>query len=439
MLIRSKNHGFECIELNEFIRRFKKHSKECILNIYKAQRPIEAITESNRLVTTLPSDIFTIVTYDTVVMYEYQQTHSQVSTYTDLGCTLAIRLAHYIIVTLYRIHQRYRNNFYDSLERCCAAANDFLQMMTLLQDWIDDFIHVHQLNQVPNRPSFLSLQAKGQELVSVYLRDAVYSAQMAHSFVMDPMHTEVSKFLYSKEWEYPSGPYAVVVSSIIKTLQDYLQDVHIFLDSSYLLYKFLDALIIAMVTFLVQQLLVKAKKIRKSILSSKYAHRFQNPHRAANLFVEDVATIRTYFETLVPLAPGLESSIYRHFHPLESICIFINIITSWHPHTPLPEDELQKISHVLHRMAGKATAKLLRDLTLLFSTRRPTKISSKRPQRVYEYVMKNLEPIQVYENVEHYSYYSFMDDTQYLLPPVLRLDHFLALFYQGRVSGRCTV
>lgn len=429
-LKRTDNYGYECIELRDFVQRFKKLSLDCILNIYQSQRPVEAIIQSNRLVTTLPSDIFTIVTYDTAIMYEYQRVHSQVSMSSDLGCTLAIHLAHFLIQTLCKVHKRYRNNFYDSLERCCAAANDFLHMITLFEKWIEDFIHSHQLHRDTHRPYFLSLQSQRQELVSIYLQDAVYSAQMAHNFVMQPIQEDLSKYLFTKEWEYPSEPTYVVVTSIIKTLQDFLQDVQIFLASTFLLHKFIDSLMMAMVTFFVHQLLIKAKHIRKSVVVSKNTHRFKNSHRAASQFVNDIVTVQAYFETLIPLSPGLESSIQRHFHPLESICIFINIITSWHhAQTSLPEDILQ-ISHVLHRIAGNVTAKFLRDLTLLFTV--SSKLSNKRARKIYHRVRSNLKMIQAYETMDNYCYYSIIDETQSKLPPVLRLDQFLSLFYQRR-------
>ena len=443
-LVISHQHGFECIALPEFVNRFKKRSKECIHNIYQTQRPIEAIGESNRLITTLPSDIFTIVAYDTIVMSEYQRTHSNFLTSTDAGCRLAIHLASYLIRCMIRIHNRYRNTFYDSLERCCAVANDFLRMMALLNDWLDEFIDTHNLDSVPNRPSFLSLQAQRQDLLSVYLRDAVYSAEIAHSFVMDPVHTDLSKIIYTTEWEDQSEPYTVA-TSIIKTLQDYLQDVRLFLESSFLFHKFIDALMSAIVTFLVQQLLVKAKQIRrfilmpqkKSVASSSYVVHFHNPHRAAQRFVHDITAIRSYFETLAELIPSLETSIQRHFHPLDSICVFINIITSWQPHTPIPADDVQKISHVLHRIFGRVTGKFMKDLTFLFTLK--NKISSKRARQVYENVEKNLVQLQLFETVEHYSYFSFIDDNLEVLPPVLRVDQFLTSFYDQRASGLCSV
>lgn len=196
------------------------------------------------------------------------------------------------------------------VETCCAAANDALRMIHLAEVELED-IKFHSGIKDEN---FDKLEVVIDQLSTQVLQDAVLSASTVHFYIFGPIEETLKGRLFEPEWE--DLTYNDMAVTIVRTLEDYLDDMETWLEES-MLRKALDALLKATVNFYMKHLL------KKSIRRQK--HTFDKPERALQRLSGDICVLQDFFETWVDKFKPLQRVLRLEFEPLHAILKILKI------------------------------------------------------------------------------------------------------------------
>jgi hypothetical protein len=207
-----------------------------------------------------------------------------------------------------------RNNFLKDLESCCAASNDFTRMSEKCEDMISEVISQCEFTE----DMIITLEASSNELMGVYIVDAVYSARSVHTYVFDPIEEEIGSRLSEMAWEEAMVDNDLAIS-LVRTLEDFYEDLEHYMDQK-MVAKSMMSLMSATVIFYAKCLLHRAKKHRGNM--KPY---FGHVKKALDRMAVDIRVLKDYFEGLVQQMPLLKKNIEKDFDILTTIHELLSI------------------------------------------------------------------------------------------------------------------
>jgi len=374
--------GFECIEISDFFERFDDIAYDCLRNCYLEHRGIET-SRNGHLVTSLPSEVFSFVNSQIQVLSEYVL--SQNLGYTDACSTLIIEAAISLVENLADRQRTFRTCFHQSFESCCAAANNFVRMMELSEEWLEDLREDHKLDMPPGRFSWALLKQKHEDLVSMYGNDAVYAAQMTNNFIFQPIKERLTNRLFENDWE-SKLTHNEIALSLVKTIEDFAEDLKLYLSDEIILKKVFDRIIATTVGVYIQNLMLKARKMRKNMIKRKKG--FQNSTRAVSRMQKDIEIMKDFFLEEASNLPSLSRTIQQEFSPLNAIFEFVTIIPS------ATSSDIKGFVSAMMQVTGNfdLTRRMLLDLCLLFAPKK---------QRIVNQTMLSIKKDLVHERLQN--------------------------------------
>mmetsp|Transcript_34396 Transcript_34396/g.74623 ORF Transcript_34396/g.74623 Transcript_34396/m.74623 type:complete len:543 (-) Transcript_34396:669-2297(-) len=305
---------------DEFLSQFRAKTSECLSNAYLSDHPIYRSREG-RLATSLGSEIFTLFNMLLDIMDEYLVAGSLVNS--DAGDAIVIDVVEFLLLNLKYKQTHFRDRCLQDLESCCAASNDFFGMTETADEVVTRVLNKYQLRE-NRRKAKSMLRKKSQDLISLYSSDAVYSAQMTHLYVFEPICDRIEQDLFGEKWE-SSFTQNEVALSIVRTIEDFLGDIEVYLSNDFITKKVIDALVSATVVFYVRCLLLKARQ--KQWLHKSTGCKFIDPQRAVTRISGDIVAMKGFFTDLADRMPALSRVIEKEFAVLTAIyeCLCIGV------------------------------------------------------------------------------------------------------------------
>jgi len=145
-------------------------------------------TNSGALVTNLCEDVFSLATVHLQTLRKQLEDASN-ELYIMVVCIVLNRLRHKQLNARILKHQ--------TLEICCAAANDYYRMSQRVEDLQMDVLSGAKLSKSLRGV----LQEACDELVNTYVISSIYAVSMACQGVMEPIEANLSQKLFQKDWE----------------------------------------------------------------------------------------------------------------------------------------------------------------------------------------------------------------------------------------------
>lgn len=280
--------------LDEFMLILREQSKNWIKKAYSSRHEINR-TESGHIITSLSQDVFSLVSVKLRIIRESLTGTSEA----------LVMAACAIFGQLQREQRQSRDRFLKDFDLCCATANDFSRMSSVLEDVSFEFIDRSQLNQEHRQ----MLEDAVGSLVSLYGNDAVYAARSAYKFIMEPIEKSLRKHLFGKKWENDLTNNEIALK-MTRTLNDFDSDLAEFLDEFFVT-KISAAIVRAVTFFYIKCLLIKADQYvpRKN----HYRGFFENNYVAMNRIEEDIRILREHFLKKAKSISHLEKAIDSEF------------------------------------------------------------------------------------------------------------------------------
>jgi hypothetical protein len=281
----------------EFLLRTRSQTDELISKVYKRQHETTQTSEG-RLFTSLCEDVFQLIGVQLRTIRERLTSKSD-----------ALVMTVCLVFSQLRAKQlTSRDVFLQSLESCCAAANDFQRMSEQVEDVVQDLIENSDLPE----GSVKLIEENCGALVSIYSSDAVFAAQKIHCYVFEPLWDTISKDMFSHAWEneYTHNELAL---KITHTLDDFMRDLENFLDE-FMLKKTVDALVASTVVFYIKCLLLTSEKH-----SSNKSEYFNDNAIAIERMDRDIKILRQYFDGLAEGMPALSKVVEKEFSVVTTI------------------------------------------------------------------------------------------------------------------------
>lgn len=333
---------------DDFLASFRDRAIEHIRNAYVAEcRTLHTSATSGILTFNLSEDLIYVAKVQGAALDDYLSalTQNQMAP-TDAECMdkdatprrsgprslshedLRAEAVFSLLHSFYCQQLHKRDMFLTDLEACCAAANDYHRLMEQTEAWAEEVNEQH--------PELGLLESSElSSLLILYATDAAYSARMAHLFVYESIHeSTIPVDLFSQNWEEMTENQ--VALSVVRTLQDYLSDIEVYLCDDHLLQKTIESLVQATVVFNVECLIQRSQQTakekskiigkipRENSQVKKYIP-FLNPMRAVQRFKDDIFVMRNFFKIWVLEIPALDCVIERELAVLDAICVCFGI------------------------------------------------------------------------------------------------------------------
>lgn len=275
----------------------------------------------------LSQSVFAVIDdeFDTLDQFLLTHPHCQIQ-------PLVLNVVRCILENLKKAQRELRDFLLGDLQSCCRASHEFLTLMERTEEMVLSARSKYSLRSNQHqrqKDSNKSLPEKREEeeedgnrdkkcgeffvldnnvdgILSLFCLDAVFSARMAHTFVLGNISGSIERGLFTRQWEeYQEGRgvnTVAAVSLLIQAVEQQMPDLELFLDNDFLLKKAIDALVSATVILYVRCLVSKAQQRR---WRSKSVSIFSDPVRAVARMRADVVSLRSYFTKLVPKMPAL--------------------------------------------------------------------------------------------------------------------------------------
>jgi hypothetical protein len=383
---------------------------------------------SGAITTTLCEDVYSVVNFLIEAIDEYLVAGNILGT--EVGNTVLLEAVNLIIRNLGLKQIHFREKFLKEMESCCAAANDFYRMMEHAEDvMVSLHRRYNRLEWTEEDPRVATINQEVDNLLHIYSNDAVYAVQRAHLFVCSTIQqSTIPKNLFSLDWEN-KFTHSEVAMSLVKTMEDFLEDFHSFLSNDFLYQKIVAALVQSVVGFYVRQLVQKADNLRRQARQG-YAPTgfstdvdevpFGNVARAHSRMMHDKETFQKYFHQLVCDTPSLSKTVEESLGILEVIheCLGIAIGDA-------DVSSMERFIVVVHKRTGsiiEVTMCLLSDLWML--------VTDADKERLYLELLTKME-----QELELISAEVRVLPSPSASCPLkgLRLDHMLKEFYMERI------
>jgi hypothetical protein len=359
--------------VEEFLFHFREHGSECICTAYLLMpRPLHCNQFSGALSTSLPEDVFSLVSAQTSLLDEYLISSHTLDT--EVGDSVLMDGLLSIIRNLWYKQTHFRNTFLTSLESCIAAANDFLRMIEKVDDLLYSmakrYPHLEWEGPKLDVTTWV-LRREAADLISLFGSDAVYAAQRTSTFIFQTIQqSDIKQDLFGKEWEDKLVHNQVAVS-MVKTFEDYLADIHNSMDQDFLYHKAVVALVRSTVCFYLQCFIQKADQVRRAkrkLGPGKKAaveqYQFMSTTRAICRMTYDIETLRDYFYNLAKDNTPLARVVANELSVLPVIleCMWLAVGQTG--------DSLDEFIVVVHKRTGadfNVTKHFLSDIWLLMA------------------------------------------------------------------------
>jgi hypothetical protein len=287
----------------EFLLRTRAQTDELISKVYKRQHETTQTSEG-RLFTSLCEDVFQLIGVQLRTIRERLTSKSDALVMTV--CLVFSQLRSKQLTS--------RDIFLQSLESCCAAANDFQRMSEQVEDVVQDLIENSDLAE----GSVKLIEENCGALVSIYSGDAVYAAQKIHYYVFEPLWDSISHDMFSHAWEH-EYTHNELALKITHTLDDFMRDLENFLDE-FMLKKTVDALVASTVVFYIKCLLLTSERH-----ASNKVQYFNDNAVAIERMDRDIKILRQYFDGLAEGMPALSKVVEKEFSVVTTIQEIIRI------------------------------------------------------------------------------------------------------------------
>lgn len=376
------------LKQEDFIARFREHASVCLCNAYITKHFLHH--HSNGTITSsLCEDVHSLVDGQLNVLHDYLDSLGMLACLSSFD-TLTEAL-HCILRNLWYKQIHFRNQFLDDFEGCCAAANDFFRMMERTEDLVSkirlQYPHL-LLSEDVNSGHKTDHEREASDLLSLYAADAVYAAQMSHSFVLEAIDdSSIEIELFDRDWE-DRYTHNEIAQSFVRILENHLLDLQHSLCNDLLYKKAVDAIVKVSVLFYIRSLIRKAQRLRRRwrrSTNTKQAEFFQgepcslpfcHPARAVLRIHGDIQVIKKFFRGMVPSMPALGRVIEKEFSVLVAVHEFLSIAAG-----VSFNHSLSDFIFILHKRTGgdmDITRLLLCDLWFLVSptTEKCTALSS---------------------------------------------------------------
>lgn len=208
------------------------------------------------------------------------------------------------------------------------------------------------------------LRREAADLISLYGSDAVYAAQRVATFVMKAVETttNIPQELFSRDWEDKLVHNEVAVS-MVRTFEDYLSDIHNFIEHDFLYHKTVVALVRSTVCFYLKCFINKAEQVRSAKKKMKHASGFMSASRAICRMTYDIEVLRDYFYSV-----SKESAALGRVVANELSVLLVILECMWLALGQTGADSLEEFIVVVHKRTGadsEVTKHFLSDLWLL--------------------------------------------------------------------------
>ncbi len=267
---------------------------------------------SGSLTTALPEDVFHLIDMQLSLLEEYLQAKHIVNT--ETGISVLTECVHSIVRNLWYHQSNYRYTFLRDVESSIAAANDHLRMMNkvekMMRQIAKGFPQLDWEEQGQGGSTTSAIRRDVSSLIFMFSSDAVNASQRVVGYIMRDIQTSnIALDLFTSKWEDVMVHNEVAIS-VVKTLEDYLNDVRNYIEHEFLYCKIVAALVRATVSFYVQCFVKKAQQMRhimKRDFARKRAQKFafRSTRRAITRMTYDVQIFRDYFHSLAHDFPPL--------------------------------------------------------------------------------------------------------------------------------------
>ncbi|KAL3793737.1 hypothetical protein ACHAW5_008529, partial [Stephanodiscus triporus] len=235
----------------EFLIRTRSLTDEWLDKVYGSET-FKNQSAEGKLTTSLCADVFSFCSVQIRTLRERLSKKSD---------TLILAIC--IILSQMRSKQVHARNFFlQDLETCCAASNDFARMGEKCNDMISDVISQCEFTE----DMIDMLKTSSNELMGVYIVDAIYSARSVHTYVFDPIEEEIG----SEEAQEEAMVGTDLAIWLVRTLENFYEDLEHYMDHT-MVAKSMMSLMSATVIFYAKRLLHRAKKHRSNTASSRAA------------------------------------------------------------------------------------------------------------------------------------------------------------------------
>lgn len=351
---------------DEFLSQFRTKTSECLSNAYQTDHPIYCSREG-RLTTSLGAELFTLFDMLMSILDEYLTAGSLVNT--DAGDAIIVDVLEFLLLNLKYKQTHFRDRCLQDLESCCAASSDFFGMTETAEEVVTRALDRYQLRE-NRRKAKLMLRKKCRDLTSLYSSDAVYAAQITHMYVFEPICERIEKDLFGREWE-ENFTQNEVAKSIVRTIEDFLGDIEVFLLNDFIAKKSADALVSATCVFYVRCLLLKARQHNDWL--HKKIPAFIDPQRAVMRIKGDIRLMKQFFLGIADRMPALSRVVEQEFSTLSALfeCLMIGSGLS-------KAGEIRDFVLVLHKITKNfdVTRNLIGDLYVLVAPKDEHEVKS---------------------------------------------------------------
>mmetsp|Transcript_26234 Transcript_26234/g.32171 ORF Transcript_26234/g.32171 Transcript_26234/m.32171 type:complete len:639 (-) Transcript_26234:215-2131(-) len=315
------------ISLEEFFPKFQSECLEVVGNLYKSQRCVLQLS-SGRLTTNLVEDIsFFVQSQINAVRECVAYSDDQYGERTESGNMIEVIITDMISLVYSHLkseHLAERERFLtDNLEFVCATANDFLRMSRWCEEILNEIRDEFKLP--PNTISMLTLKELSSEVITLYSTDAVYATQLMVIIIFVPIEEVISVRLFSEDWERNLTQNEIAMS-LVRTIEDFFSDVLQYLEDSYLLAKFGDALVKTTVIFYTKCAISKAIAAREE--SDGCRPFLLDPLYALRRMESDINVLQSFFAAeLAFQIPSIKRSVDHYFVLVRSLHTYLSNIS----------------------------------------------------------------------------------------------------------------
>jgi hypothetical protein len=285
---------------------------------------------------------------------------------TEAGDSLLMDALLSILRNLWYKQTHFRNTFLRDLESCIAGANDFLRMVEkvdgLMKAMTERYPHL-SWDDVKGDVTTAQVRREAADLITLFGSDAVHASERAATYVIQTIqNSSIPAELFSHDWE-DRLVHNEVALSMVRTFEDYLSDLHNYVEQDFLYHKVVAALVRSTVCFYVQCLVKKADQMRRTRRRNSHKIAFMSASRAICRMNYDIEVLRDYFYSAAKESAPLGRVIANELSVLVvfSECMGLAVGQTG-------ADSLEKFVVVVHKRTGgdsEVTKHFLSDLWLL--------------------------------------------------------------------------
>ena len=258
------------------------------------------------LTTSLPEDVISLLKNDAAVLEDIVFKKTGIPEGSKTTTALWIDCMLHVFYVLKQLQLQNRLLFVTTLFDTCAAANDFLRMSELMEDFLNDLTVKHSFLHQPSGNLLVStFHREGQALVAFLIQDAVMAAERTQVFIVrEIQNTTIPLDFFSFSWE-DEWTQNEVTLSLIELCDEFLKKFDRYLSNEYLYQKAVIVAQKAMICFYIRCLVNKADTVtrrrrnRERIRLTGGIAPFRDHERAFRRMAADIKLLKEFFHDKV--------------------------------------------------------------------------------------------------------------------------------------------